>query len=54
VALSEVTMLPQNYMELDDKVAAQVLRLIEALEDNDDVQNVYSNLNVRDEVLENI
>ncbi|HZX48215.1 MAG TPA: YebC/PmpR family DNA-binding transcriptional regulator, partial [Nitrospirota bacterium] len=44
VALSEVTMLPQNYMELDDKVAAQVLRLIEALEDNDDVQNVYSNI----------
>ena len=54
VALSEVTMLPQNYMELDDKVAAQVLRLIEALEDNDDVQNVYSNIIVRDEVLENI
>src|SRR3990170_833094 len=54
VALSEVTMLPQNYMELDDKVAAQVLRLIEALEDNDDVQNVYANIIVRDEVLENI
>jgi len=54
VALSEVTMLPQNYMELDDRSAMQVLKLIEALEDNDDVQNVYSNLNVRDEVLENI
>lgn len=54
VALSEVTMLPQNYMELDDKSAMQVLKLIEALEDHDDVQNVYSNLNVRDEVLEKI
>jgi len=54
VALSEVTMLPRTYMELDDKSAMQVLRLIEALEDNDDVQNVYSNINVRDEVLENI
>lgn len=54
VALSEVTMLPQNYMEIDDKGAAQVLRLIEALEDNDDVQNVYSNIIVRDEVLENL
>lgn len=54
VALSEVTMLPQNYMELDDKGATQVLRLIEALEDNDDVQNVYSNIIVRDEVLENM
>ena len=47
VALSEVTMLPQNYMELDDRSAMQVLKLIEALEDHDDVQNVYSNLNVR-------
>ncbi len=54
VALSEVTMLPQNYMELDDRSAVQVLKLIEALEDHDDVQNVYSNLNVRDEVLEKI
>ena len=54
VALSEVTMLPQNYMELDDRSAMQVLKLIEALEDNDDVQNVYSNLNVRDDVLEKI
>ncbi len=54
VALSEVTMLPQNYMELDDRSAMQVLKLIEALEDHDDVQNVYSNLNVRDEVLEKI
>ncbi len=54
VALSEVTMLPRTYMELDDKSAVQVLRLIEALEDNDDVQNVYSNFNVRDEVLEKI
>ncbi len=53
-ALSEVTMLPQNYMELDDRSAMQVLKLIEALEDHDDVQNVYSNLNVRDEVLEKI
>ena len=54
VALSEVTMLPKNYVELDDKSVVQVLRLIEALEDNDDVQNVYSNIIVRDEVLENI
>ncbi|MCC7203102.1 MAG: YebC/PmpR family DNA-binding transcriptional regulator [Nitrospirae bacterium] len=54
VALAEVTMLPQNYMELDDKSAVQALKLIEALEDNDDVQNVYSNFNVRDEVLEKI
>ncbi len=54
VALAEVSMLPQNFMELDDKAAVQALKLIEALEDHDDVQNVYSNFNVRDEVLEKI
>ncbi|MBI5756356.1 MAG: YebC/PmpR family DNA-binding transcriptional regulator [Nitrospirae bacterium] len=52
VSVSEVTMLPQNYMELDDKSAVQALKLIEALEDHDDVQNVYANFNLRDEVLE--
>lgn len=54
VSMAEVTMLPQNYIDLDDKSAEQVLRLIEALEDHEDVQNVYSNFNLRDEVLEKI
>ena len=54
IAASEVTMLPQNYIDLDDKTTEQVLRLIEVLEDHDDVQNVYANFNVRDEVLERI
>lgn len=53
-ALAEVTMIPQNYMDLDDKSAEQVLRLMEALEDHDDVQNVYSNFNIGDEVLAKI
>ncbi len=51
VAMAEVTMLAQNYIDLDDKNAEQVVRLIEALEDHDDVQTVYSNFNLRDEVL---
>lgn len=54
VALAEVTMVPQNYIDLDDKNAEQVLRLVEAIEDHEDVQNVYANFNVRDEVLEKI
>lgn len=37
-------MAPQNTLELSGKDAAQALRLIDALEDNDDVQNVFSNL----------
>lgn len=51
VSLAEVTMIPQNYMDVDDKSAEQVLRLMELLEDHDDVQNVYSNFNITDEVL---
>ena len=54
IAMSEVTMIPQNYIDLDNKTSEQVLRLVEALEDHDDVQNVYTNLNLRDEVLNKI
>ena len=48
---SEVTMQADNLMELDVKDAEKVLRLIDVLEDLDDVQSVYSNANVSDEVL---
>ncbi|MBI5193957.1 MAG: YebC/PmpR family DNA-binding transcriptional regulator [Nitrospirae bacterium] len=51
ISFAEVTMIPQNYMDVDDKAAEQVLRLIELLEDHDDVQNVYSNCNITDELL---
>ena len=37
-------MLPTNTVELDAKKAAQCLRLLEAIEEQDDVQNVYANL----------
>lgn len=42
----EVTMLPQNTMTLGQEDAEKVLRMVEALEDLDDVQDVYSNLNL--------
>lgn len=42
----EITMVAQNTMTLSDEEAQKVLRLIEALEELDDVQNVYSNLNL--------
>jgi len=48
---SEVTMQAGNLMELDVKDAEKVLRLIDVLEDLDDVQSVYSNADVSDEVL---
>ncbi|MCC6345883.1 MAG: YebC/PmpR family DNA-binding transcriptional regulator [Nitrospirales bacterium] len=42
-ALAETTMLPRTYVPLEGSVSEQMVRLIDALEDNDDVQNVYSN-----------
>src|SRR5947209_4924375 len=44
--LNEVGMLPQNYIKLEGAQASQMIRLIEALEDQDDVQHVYSNFDV--------
>ncbi|MDA8088259.1 MAG: YebC/PmpR family DNA-binding transcriptional regulator [Nitrospiraceae bacterium] len=51
-ALAEVTMLPKNYVMLDPRQGEQMTRLMEALEDHDDVQNVYSNFDIPEEVLE--
>jgi len=52
--VSEVTMLPQNTIKLEGKEAEQMLRLMEGLEDLDDVQKVYSNFDVSDETLEKL
>lgn len=49
---AEVTMLPQNYVVLDAKPAEQMIRLMDALEDHDDVQNVYANFDIPDDVAE--
>jgi len=40
---AEVTMIPQNTVTLDEEAAAKMRKLIDHLEDNDDVQNVYHN-----------
>jgi YebC/PmpR family DNA-binding regulatory protein len=48
---AELSMEPQNTVELDAATARQTLRLIEALEDNDDVQEVYSNFDISEEVM---
>ena len=42
----------QNNIELDDEAGVKLLRMLDALEDNDDVQNVYANFEVSDAVLE--
>jgi YebC/PmpR family DNA-binding regulatory protein len=50
---AEVTMLPKTTVKIDDsKEASRVLRLMDALEDNDDVQQAYSNFDIPDELLQ--
>lgn len=51
VSLAEITMLPKSYVTLDEKNAEQMMRLIEALEDHDDIQNVYANFDIPEEVM---
>ena len=49
---AEITIIPQNTVEVEGKKAQQVLNLIEALEDVDDVSKVYANFDMSDEVME--
>jgi YebC/PmpR family DNA-binding regulatory protein len=49
----EVTMIPQNTVHLAGKEAESALKLIDVLEDHDDIQNVYSNLDVDEATLAN-
>jgi transcriptional/translational regulatory protein YebC/TACO1 len=51
-AAKELAMIPQTYVDVPDDKVNQVLRLMEALEDHDDVQKVWANLNVSEKVLE--
>ena len=48
---ADQTFIPSMQIELDAEGARKIFRLIEALEDSDDVQNVYSNFDVSDEVM---
>jgi YebC/PmpR family DNA-binding regulatory protein len=51
---AEVTMYPQNTVKLEGRDAERMLRLMEALEDNDDVQKVYANFDIPDSVMETL
>jgi YebC/PmpR family DNA-binding regulatory protein len=54
VTEAEASMVPQSTVRVEGKDAAAVLRLIEALEDQDDVQAVFSNYDIADEVIDAI
>ena len=49
---AEIAMLPQNYVKLEGKVAQQMLKLLGALEDNDDVRHVWSNFTAEEKEIE--
>ncbi len=51
-AAAEVSMLPQNYVKLTGKQADQMLRLMEELEDHEDVSHVYSNFDIEEAELQ--
>lgn len=50
--VAEVAMVPQNYIKLEGQSANTMIRLLEALEDQDDVQHVYSNFDMDEAQLE--
>lgn len=51
-SLAEISMIPQNTVKLDGRDAERVLSLMEALEENDDINHVYANFDIPDEVME--
>lgn len=53
-ASAEIGMVPQSFIKLEGKEAAGMLKLSEALEEHDDVQNVYSNFDIDEKELERL
>jgi YebC/PmpR family DNA-binding regulatory protein len=51
---AEVTMLPSNTTDLTDKDAERMIKLMDAMDDCDDVQKVYTNADISDELIENM
>jgi transcriptional/translational regulatory protein YebC/TACO1 len=51
---ASVTMIPQNYIKLEGANATTMIRLMEALEEQDDVQNVHANFDIDQKLLEEV
>jgi len=52
---ASVSMIPQNTVEVtDEKIAKALMKLMESLEDHDDVQNVYANFDIDDDLMEQL
>ncbi|MFM8551712.1 MAG: YebC/PmpR family DNA-binding transcriptional regulator, partial [Nitrospiraceae bacterium] len=53
-ALAEVTFVPQNHVKLAEKAAEQMLKLMEVLDEHDDVQKAHANFDIPDEIMEKV
>ena len=51
LGLVEITFIPQNYVQLNENEARTMMKLMNALEDLDDLQNVYANFDIADEIM---
>ena len=51
---AEANFVPSVQVELDEEGARKIFKLIDALEDSDDVQNVFANFDVSDEIMEKV
>lgn len=49
---AQISQVPKNYIQLDPSEQGKVLRLLESIEEQDDVQNVYTNLDIQEDVAE--
>jgi YebC/PmpR family DNA-binding regulatory protein len=49
IELAEISMVPQNTVTVEGKKAEQMLKMMDALEDHDDIQNVYANFDISEE-----
>ena len=54
LSMNEIAYIPKTTTALDEKKAAQCLKLIDILEDHDDSQNVYSNYDISDDIMEKL
>ncbi|NOX20266.1 MAG: YebC/PmpR family DNA-binding transcriptional regulator [Nitrospirae bacterium] len=51
IAMAEITMIPKSHVSVEGETADKMLKLMEVLEDHDDVQNVYANFDMPEEVM---
>ena len=52
--VAEISQVPSNYVTLDEEASRKIIDLMEVLEDNDDVQNVYANFDIPPEIMKKI